>query len=127
MSGNILSLADSKTLSKSAAFTPITWCQAILQITEYLPGLAALLGLEHLLTLSYQQGLDYAQEHRDTFGEAFSQELEIGARLATALLVYSFHGRVRSWMLEQWKRECPVVPLSFKLGFDNQIYFGQMN
>ena len=54
MSGNLLSLADSKRLSKSAAFIPVTWRQAILQITGYLPILAALLGLEHPLTLSYQ-------------------------------------------------------------------------
>ena len=47
MSGNLLSLVDSKTLSKSAAFIPVTWHQAILQITGYLPVLVALLGMEH--------------------------------------------------------------------------------
>ena len=123
MSGNLLSLADSITLSKSAAFIPATWRHyAILQITGYLP--AALLGLDHPLTLSYQRCLDYVQEHQDTFGEAFSQEPNIGSRLALALLVYSFHRRIRSWMVEQWKRERHVVPLSFKLGFDNLIHFG---
>ena len=30
-------------------------------------------------------------------------------------------------MVEQWRRERPVAPLSFKLGFDNLIHFGQMN
>ena len=58
MSGNFLLLANSKTLSKLAAFIPVTWRQAILQITGYLPVLAALLGGKHPLTLSYQQGLD---------------------------------------------------------------------
>ena len=79
MSGNLLSLVDSKFLSKSAAFIPVMWRQTILQITGYLPVLAALLGLEHPLTLSYQLGLDYVQEHQDTFGEAFSQEPDIGS------------------------------------------------
>ena len=69
MSGNLFSLADSKTLSKSAALIPVTWRQAILQITGYLPVLVALFGGEHSLMLSYQQGLDYIQEHQDTFGE----------------------------------------------------------
>ena len=55
MSRNLLFLADSKTLSKSAAFITVTWRQAILQITGYLPGLIALLGVEHPLALSYQQ------------------------------------------------------------------------
>ena len=57
MSRNSLSLADSKTLSKSATFIPVTWQQPILQITGYLPVLAALLEAEHPLILSYQQGL----------------------------------------------------------------------
>ena len=96
MSGNLLSLANLKTLSKLAAFIPVTWRQAILQITGYLPVLAALLEGEYPLTLSYQQGLDYVQEHQDTFGEAFYQEPDIGARLAPALPVYCFHGRVQS-------------------------------
>ena len=30
-------------------------------------------------------------------------------------------------MVEQWKRGRLVAPLSFKLGFDNLIHFGQMN
>ena len=72
MSGSLLSLADSKTLSKSAAFIPITWRQDILQIAGYLPVLAALLGGEHFLMLSYQQGLDCIIELQDTFGEATS-------------------------------------------------------
>ena len=54
MSGNLLLLADSKTLSKPATFIPVTWRQAILQITGYLHVLAALLGGEHPLMLSYQ-------------------------------------------------------------------------
>ena len=87
MSGNLLSLADLKILSKPAAFIPVTWRQAILQITGYLPVLAALLGGEHPLTLSYQQGLAYIIEHHDTFGEALSQEPDVGDRLAPALLV----------------------------------------
>ena len=128
MSGNLLlSLAYSKTLSKLAVFIPVIWRQVIFQITGYLPVLAALLGAEYSLTISYQQGLDYVQEHQDTFGEAFSQEPDIGARLAPALLVYCFHGRVWSWMVEQWKRERPMAPLSFKLGFNSLINFGQIN
>ena len=127
MSGNLLSLSDSKTLSKSAAFIPVTWRQALSQITGYLPVLTALLGGEHPLTLSYQQGLSYVTEQPDTSEETFSQDPNVGGRLAPALLVYCFHGRVRSWMADQWKRERPVVPLSFTLGFENLIYFGQMN
>ena len=89
--------------------------------------LVALVGGEHLLTLSYQRGLAYVTGHQDTFGEAFSQEPNVGERLAPALLlVYCFHGRMCSWMMEQWKYERPVAPLSFKLGFENLIHFGQM-
>ena len=61
MSWNLLPLVDSKTLSKFATCIPVTWRQAKLQITRYLPVLAALLGGEHPLMLSYQQGLDYIQ------------------------------------------------------------------
>ena len=129
MPGNLLLLADSKTLSKSAAFIPVTWRQAILQITGYLPVLVALLEGEPLpITLSYQQGLAYIIEHQDTFEEAFSQEPGVGERLDPALvLVYYFIGRMRSWMVEQWRSERPMAPLSFKLRFDNLIHFGQMN
>ena len=83
--------------------------------------LAALLGGEHPPTLSYQQGLAYVTEHQDTFGEAFFQEPDVGDWLAPALLVYFFHGSVRSWMMKQWKIERPVAPLSFKLRFDNLV------
>ena len=86
--------------------------------------LSVLLGGEHSLTLSYQQGLDYVQEHQGTFGKAFSQDPDVSAWLAPTLLIYCFHGRVRSWMVEQWKRKRSVVPLSFKLGFNNLIHFG---
>ena len=55
MSVNLLSLADSKPLSKLAAFILVTWRQAILQITGYLSVLAAPLGVEYPLMLSYQQ------------------------------------------------------------------------
>ena len=89
--------------------------------------LVALLGGEHPLTLSYQQGLAYVTKYQDTFGEAFSQEPDVVDQLAPALLVYCFHGRVQIWMAEQWKCECPVAQLSFKLGFENLIHFGQMN
>ena len=34
---------------------------------------------------------------------------------------------MQSWTVEQWRRERPMAPLSFKLGFDNLIHFGQMN
>ena len=44
MSGNLLSLADSKTLSKSTAFIPVTWTQALLQITGYLPDFGSAVG-----------------------------------------------------------------------------------
>ena len=100
MSGNLLSLVDSEIVSKSTAFIPITWRQVILQITGYLPVLVALLGGQHPLMLSYQQGLNYVQEHQDTFGEAFSQDPDISPWLALALLIYCFYGRVRSWMVE---------------------------
>ena len=66
MSGNLLFLADSKTLSKSVVFIPVTWRQAILQIMGHLPVLEALLGVEHPLMLSYQQGLDYVQDHQES-------------------------------------------------------------
>ena len=85
MSGDLLSLAILKTLSKSAAFIPETWRQAIPQVTEYLPVLAALVGSEHPLTLSYQQGLDYIREHQHTFGEAFSQEPGVRDRFAPSI------------------------------------------
>ena len=96
MSGNLLSLAHSKMLSKFAAFIPVTWRQAILQITGYLPALESLFGTDHPLTLSHQQGLTYVQDHQDTFGEAFAQELTVGSRLAPAILVCFFNGQVQS-------------------------------
>ena len=52
ISDYLLSLADSKMLSKSAAFIPFTWRQAILQITGYLPVLPALLRAYHPLLQS---------------------------------------------------------------------------
>eukprot|EP00536_Pseudo-nitzschia_multiseries_P012565 jgi/Psemu1/32459/gm1.32459_g len=55
--GNSLTLKDSLELQKTKAYIPVDWTEATTQLESYLAVLATILGLNHDVVTSYQQGL----------------------------------------------------------------------
>eukprot|EP00536_Pseudo-nitzschia_multiseries_P018656 jgi/Psemu1/56628/gm1.56628_g len=114
--GNSLTLKDSLELQKTKAYIPVDWTEATTQLESYLAVLATVLGINHEVVKSYQQGLLRLKIQQMPLQWAIADEM--GELLTPAIVVYYLQIRVRGWLEEQWESAFTIP--SFDFGEDFQ-------
>eukprot|EP00536_Pseudo-nitzschia_multiseries_P019462 jgi/Psemu1/60820/gm1.60820_g len=113
--GNSLTLKDSLELQKTKAYIPVDWTEATTQLESYLAVLATILGLNHDVITSYQQGLRRLKIQQMPLRRAIADEM--GEFLTPAIVVYYFQIRVRGWLEEQWEAASILPSPDFGVDF----------
>eukprot|EP00536_Pseudo-nitzschia_multiseries_P001333 jgi/Psemu1/3095/gm1.3095_g len=113
--GNSLTLKDSLELQKTKAYIPVDWTEATMQLESYLAVLATILGLNHDVVTSYQQGLRRLKIQQMPLRRAIADE--VGEFLTPAIVVYYFQIRVQGWLEEQWEAVSTLLSLDFGVDF----------
>eukprot|EP00536_Pseudo-nitzschia_multiseries_P011744 jgi/Psemu1/29809/gm1.29809_g len=113
--GNSLTLKDSLELQKTKAYIPVDWTEATTQLESYLAVLATILGLNHDVVTSYQQGLRRLKIQQMPLRRAIADE--VGEFLTPAIVVYYFQIRVRGWLEEEWEAASTLPSPDFGVDF----------
>eukprot|EP00536_Pseudo-nitzschia_multiseries_P014511 jgi/Psemu1/38982/gm1.38982_g len=113
--GNSLTLKDSLELQKTKAYIPVDWTEATTQLESYLAVLATILGLNHDVVTSYQQGLRRLKIQQMPLRQAIADE--VGEFFTPAIVVYYFQIRVRGCLEEQWEAASTIPSPDFGVDF----------
>eukprot|EP00536_Pseudo-nitzschia_multiseries_P019377 jgi/Psemu1/60416/gm1.60416_g len=100
--GNSLALKDSLELQKTKAYIPVDWTKATTQLKSYLAVLATILGTNHEVVTSYQQGLMRLKIQQMPLCSAIADEL--GELITPAIVIYYFQIRGNQWTRYALKR-----------------------
>eukprot|EP00536_Pseudo-nitzschia_multiseries_P007834 jgi/Psemu1/18871/gm1.18871_g len=109
--GNSLTLKDSLELQTTKAYIPVNWTEATTQLESYLAVLATILGINHDMVTSCQQGLRWLKIQQMPLRRAIANE--IGELFTPGIVVYYFQIRVRGWLEEQWKSTITIPSPDF--------------
>eukprot|EP00536_Pseudo-nitzschia_multiseries_P015060 jgi/Psemu1/41151/gm1.41151_g len=88
-------------LQKTKAYILVDWTEATTQLESYLAVLTTILGINHDVVTSYQQGLWQLKIQQMPLQRAIADE--IGELLTPVIVVYYFQIRVRGWLEEHWE------------------------
>eukprot|EP00536_Pseudo-nitzschia_multiseries_P017988 jgi/Psemu1/53538/gm1.53538_g len=100
---------------KTKAYIPVDWTEATTQLESYLAVLATILGLNHDVVTSYQQGLRRLKIQQMPLRRAIADK--VGEFLTPAIVVYYFQIRVRWWLEEQWEAASILPSPDFGVDF----------
>ena len=97
----LLTLDNIEELSTAKGYICTRWSEAVLQLEAYLPLLASLIGHDHPVVVSYQDGL---REFRKKNSVAIESTLSTrhGAEIGAIVFVYYFHVWVRGYLAMKW-------------------------